>query len=436
MKINNTDKELLSDEELFKYINRPRIRIPAEKDLGIIPLLRHIRRLTFQLPNKTKLGDIAAVGIYSRRYVDHNGMGNLWYLEAAKDSGYEGFACVDDTARAVVLASHIYERLTKVQKNKLPKEAKSKINQALKECKELVYSWNNFLLYMQEEDGKFTNFILDPEGTKNYIIEGSKPGGEAWTARALWALSSSYAVFKEKRWLQAYKRGFVKDMKDNAYKSLLIVAVLDILAVHNDLEVGGKNLEKYVVDWAESIMDCFDKVFYHSKIEGKLDKEGLHTYAYYEILGMAKAGAYFKNERYLKATHETVQNLAEKNARDGFYSIFPKQRDNSNLYGVSSIICGLSEMYSISKEGSYKFLESQNYYAYLALVHSLWMYRENDANAVMWFPNEGLCLDNTAIEAQGDISAGTACGAESAIEGGLVQLVINKLRNADKYLYE
>ncbi|HUQ42540.1 MAG TPA: hypothetical protein VM052_08565, partial [Candidatus Limnocylindrales bacterium] len=67
----------------------------------------------------------------------------------AADLGYEGVACVDDAARAIVLMLDLWESTHLAQ----------------------VRAWAaallDFVVYMQEPDGRFVNFIWDWEGRRN-----------------------------------------------------------------------------------------------------------------------------------------------------------------------------------------------------------------------------------------------------------------------------
>ena len=88
---------------------------------------------------------------------------------AAQEIGVEGIACVDDAARAAILALQVHEETASTM------------------ALDLARAWLRFVTYMQETDGRFANFILDQTGAKNLHGETSRTDGSWWNARALWA---------------------------------------------------------------------------------------------------------------------------------------------------------------------------------------------------------------------------------------------------------
>ena len=99
----------------------------------------------------------------------------------ANEMGFEGVACVDDAARAVVLLIDIWEA------TRLP----------------AVRTWAaslvNFLLYMQLEDGRFVNFIWDWDGPRNLEGPTSFAGGGFWHARGVRALAKAAVLLGDER---------------------------------------------------------------------------------------------------------------------------------------------------------------------------------------------------------------------------------------------
>src|SRR5207244_12608633 len=88
---------------------------------------------------------------------------------SAREQGVEGVACVDDAARAIVLYCEIWRQ------SRLP-FARAAASSLLR-----------FVAYMQDDDGRFGNFIFDWNGRRNRAGDTSRAGGPAWQARALHA---------------------------------------------------------------------------------------------------------------------------------------------------------------------------------------------------------------------------------------------------------
>src|SRR5581483_10862419 len=99
-------------------------------------ILQHLIRLSETFTHEAT--DIPFLHVYARP-----GKQREVPLEfvAAAESGPEGIACIDDVARAALLALQVYEETHAAT--------------VLKAAR----AWLDFVLYMQEPDGRFVNFI-------------------------------------------------------------------------------------------------------------------------------------------------------------------------------------------------------------------------------------------------------------------------------------
>ena len=93
------------------------------------------------------------------------------------DASGEGIAAVDDAARAALVYLTDYESTHDAA--------------SLDKARRLL----NFVLYMQDEDGEFYNFILDRSGTINKTGNTSFKSSGWWAARAARALGAGYQLF-------------------------------------------------------------------------------------------------------------------------------------------------------------------------------------------------------------------------------------------------
>ncbi len=128
--------------------------------------LKHLEHLT--RPARVEGKQVLAVWIYAEA-PDYRPV----------DDDDEGFACVDDTARAVVAALMHAERT------------------GSKRAEELARGALGFVLAMQAEDGQFYNFVL-PGGGINRTGPTSRKGHGWWAARAIWALGSGVRYFEKR----------------------------------------------------------------------------------------------------------------------------------------------------------------------------------------------------------------------------------------------
>ena len=90
----------------------------------------------------------------------------------------EGLSCVDDVSRAAIVYLKHYEYYKDEESLKMAKEAL------------------DFVMYMEEDDGEFYNFVF-PDGTVNRDGHTSYKSFGYWAVRGLWSLCEGYRVFKD-----------------------------------------------------------------------------------------------------------------------------------------------------------------------------------------------------------------------------------------------
>ena len=113
----------------------------------------------------------------------------------AEESGFEGVACVDDTARLLTVLCSLEE-----------------------DAPAWVERWArgllDFVLWMQEPDGAWINFVMDWDGDKNRTGITSEPGQNFWLARALVATQAAGWAFGDSDAMEAYRRGLARSVED------------------------------------------------------------------------------------------------------------------------------------------------------------------------------------------------------------------------------
>ena len=134
------------------------------------------------LARPLELADRRALGLAI--YADHTGE-----HFGARESGVEGVACVDDVARAVVLWSDLWDR------THLP-VARAWVDGLLEFCR-----------WMQLDDGRFVNFVLDWNGVRNTDGITSRPDGASfWQARGARGMAKVWRVLGDERARADYQR--------------------------------------------------------------------------------------------------------------------------------------------------------------------------------------------------------------------------------------
>jgi hypothetical protein len=157
---------------------------------------------------------------------------------AARDRGFEGVACIDDAARAVVLLLDLYR------------------DTGDRRLGEWATGFVDFVLFMQRDDGRFHNFIRDWDGNINTEGPTSFAGGTFWQARAVRALAKAHLVFRDPRVAPALAQGFAFATEHPAppdVRSIQVLAALDLMRV-GLTPVLRETLER----WCDEIADCRD----------------------------------------------------------------------------------------------------------------------------------------------------------------------------------
>ncbi len=330
-----------------------------------INFLKHLQLLTGNFNNKK----IFYIKIYSQKK-----LGKYIPIRAYN----EGVACVDDTARAIILALEIYD---------FYREEKA-LTQAQK--------WLTFLEYMQDNEGFITNFIDSPKGKRKFDIPSSYKGGVWWSARAKWSWAKAYKVTKDKKYLDLYVRTKISDNYQNDVASILLLAGLEIF------EEEDKSYLKYLL---ERITSCRSKEGYFLHAKGEL----LHMWGYHQLEAVAKAAIYFKDKKKLISyCQDTADTLVKNVINNNFYfEYLLKNKKEISPYCISPLVRGLYELYFINKNEKYFDLLKK---------------------CLNWFkplydPETGRCFDWI----QGNKIA-SDCGAEASIEAGFCYLRKLKLK--------
>ncbi|HEX7464839.1 MAG TPA: hypothetical protein VF382_08115, partial [Actinomycetota bacterium] len=182
-------------------------------------MLRQLARLTRPVP---AVGPTAlAVAVYA----DGNDE-----AVAARESGFEGVACIDDAARLLGVLCRVWSRAP------------------LQPIEAWAHGLLEFVLWMQASDGRWVNFVYDWDGGRNEEGLTSEVGENFWHGRALSSLVRAWLTFGDPRAEAAIDRGL-------AYISAA-GAPSDVRALHLEagigLLVGGDrpDLEPAVRRWA------------------------------------------------------------------------------------------------------------------------------------------------------------------------------------------
>jgi hypothetical protein len=188
-------------------------------------MLRQLARLTRPVPAAGE--DALAIAVYADAEQ---------HLIAARESGFEGVACVDDAARLLELLCDVW--------------ARTRAPWAERWAKGLL----EFVLWMQEPDGRWLNFVLDWDGARNRHGITSEIGENFWHARALVGVSHAWLTFGDARAEAAMHRGLDHAVTKPAPPDVRALHVLTARRLIAD--AGVHTLEPAIRHWADELARC------------------------------------------------------------------------------------------------------------------------------------------------------------------------------------
>ncbi len=347
--------------------------VPKDRMPGV---LRHLWRLTDSFVHDGER--IPYVHVYARPL----GPGPeppLAFI-TARQSGPEGVGCVDDAARAALLALWVHEETGSAA------------------ALHLARAWLGFVAYMQEPDGSFVNFILDAAGTKNRDGRTSYAGGRWWTARARWALGRAWRCTREETYRRRATRGGFAWTGDLKVLAVQVLALLELYEPQPDARLAGRILRR-----CDAIVAGGP-----GYLRDRAGQGIVALWGYHQLQALARAGRLLGRADYLAACAMTVTELVEPVIAGGFYHVYPTQREPQCAYDVSALALGLAELYHATGVGHYRAL---------ALRCIAWLDGANAAGRALYHRETGRCADGVAGR-----RISTHCGAESAIEAGFMEL--------------
>jgi hypothetical protein len=200
----------------------------------------------------------------------------------ASEQGYEGVACVDDAARAVVLYCALWRC------GQVPAFRTAALQLA------------EFVAYMQEDDGRFANFILDWNGSKNLSGPTSRPGGPAWQARAVHAFACVVATFGGETWHARFQRGM--RWLDDPHPYLDVRAVGVLAAVEHWRSTGEPSSAERAMAWSTEIVGARAD----DRLLNEHGRTAIHLWGHLQERALAVAGAAFGNAEFVQAARRSA----------------------------------------------------------------------------------------------------------------------------------
>jgi hypothetical protein len=366
--------------------------------------------------------------LYKEISIDGDSMAIIHIYSEAPDYVYaiepkEGYTCVDDVARAIIMLSEYY----KIADDK-PK--------TLRQIKGML----RFILHMQNENGYFNNFIWN-DLTINTTYKTTVAELNWWSLRALWALETALPLLNEQEALSGQIKAASarlvtnlkadlgkKERKEATINTIVCPAWLPnqyaadqaavlILGLLPYQERTGDQEAKELIDaMAEGIMLMQKGDADQYPYGAFLSWQNLwHAWGNSQAYALLRAGQQFNNQEYINSALKEVDhfypyllengfvsNFRIEGTKDGFAEIERNEFDQI-AYGIRPMVWAAKEAYQITGNKKYddraKELKS-------------WFFGNNAAKAKMYDATTGRGYDGIISKEAINKNA----GAESTLE--------------------
>ena len=342
----------------------------------------------------------------------------------------EGFACVDDVARAAVLLANC------------PDDSCSKSRRVI------LDKMMDFLLYMQSDNGYFYNFIWDDGSiNKTYMTSLAQP--DWWSWRSFWAMEE----FAGKSARNAEKIKEASNLlAERIFKDLATAdrSISEVEGVRMPSWLPGKTAS----DQAGVLILALEKYYRRtndSRVSGLIAQlaEGIlvmqagdslsfpygaflswnntwHAYGNIQSYALLRAGILLNDTTIIdKALIEVdyfypwlikngFLNYFTIKGMDGKYEITEQEKFPQIAYGIRPMVYACAEAYRIT--GKVKYLG-------IAKEAAAWFAGKNPAGKVMWDPATGRGFDGITSNEKINMNS----GAESTIEALLSLQALEKM---------
>jgi hypothetical protein len=285
---------------------------------------------------------------------------------------------VDDAARAIVLYCAIWRRC------------------GLQSARAAAQGLLRFLAYMQDEDGRFGNFIFDWSGRRNRTGSTSQAGGPAWQARALHALACGVTVFGGDEWADRFGRALPWVDHGTPYMDVRAVGVLAVL--EHWRATGASDSADRALAWSHEIAG-------HSRGSSLLNAAqdaAIHLWGHLQEAALAETGTVFAQPALVESARASADALLLPAVDSGF------NLERVLPFDVSCTVAGLAAVARAT---------SDERYAAAAACARQWFHGRNTAGRPVYDSRRGRVYDGID---NGQVSRNS--GAESNIEGGLALL--------------
>ncbi|HEY8739669.1 MAG TPA: hypothetical protein VIN56_03640 [Candidatus Dormibacteraeota bacterium] len=303
---------------------------------------------------------------------------------AARESGVEGVACVDDAARAFMLLTRLWIATG---------------NGVLRSWAEGLL---DFVLWMHDGDGQWVNFIYDWDGRRNVDGPTSMPGPNFWQARATLALTAAATQLKSVR-----ARPLLRQAIDSAAQShppadvraIHALAAVELLRAKPEPALSAR-----LNAWCDELLSCREGAM----LLNAPDERGQpHLWGHVQEAALVDSAVVLGRPQLVADARRSAHAVFEGAIESGF------DLPHVHPYDVQSAVLVMDRMAAATGEG-----------VYVALAGKArdWFDGRNPAGVAVYDRMEGQVADgidegvlNAHSGAEANISAGLALCDEAAV---------------------
>jgi hypothetical protein len=198
---------------------------------------------------------------------------------------------------------------------------------------------------MQDEDGRWVNFILDWEGTRNREGRTSVAGGGFWQGRALLALARASRILRDERIDDALRRGLAHTVATDVPADVRVLHMMTALTLLVDTEDVG--LLGLLATWSDEVMSCRRG---DMLMNSRLERGRPHLWGHVQEGVLADAGVLLGRDDLIIAARRSAELVFSGTVRGGF------ARPRTQPYDVASAVYVLSRLGEVTGASEYSAL--------------------------------------------------------------------------------
>jgi hypothetical protein len=249
---------------------------------------------------------------------------------------------------------------------------------------------------MQDEDGRFGNFILDWSGRRNRAGGTSHAGGPAWQARALHALACGVALSAGDEWDERFRRALA--WVDDTIPYLDVRAVCVLAVLEHWRATGASSSADRALAWSREIAGHSSG----SRLPNAAGVASIHLWGHLQEAALAASGRELGQPDLVECARASAEAVLVPAVDSGFDfgQVLP--------FDVSCTVAGLAAVAQATSDDSY---------ATAAARGRMWFHGRNTAGQPVYDARRGMVydgIDNAQVSRNS--------GAESNIEGALALL--------------